>query len=50
VGHGQVAKNEDSAQEKLRLVLSMLAGDITATEAARRCGVSANLVKKWKHP
>jgi transposase len=37
------------AEEKMRLVLSVLAGEMTATEAARRCGVSPGLVTKWKH-
>ena len=33
----------------MRLVLAVLAGEMTATEAARRCGVSPALVTKWKH-
>jgi transposase len=38
-----------TAEEKTRLVLAVLAGEMTGTEAARRCGVSPNLVTKWKH-
>ena len=38
-----------AAEEKTRLVLAVLAGEMTGAEAARRCGVSVNLVTKWKH-
>ncbi|MBB3601885.1 transposase-like protein [Mycolicibacterium sp. BK556] len=37
------------AEEKLRLVLAVLAGEMTGAEAARRAGVSATQVTKWKH-
>jgi transposase-like protein len=37
------------AEEKMRLVLAVLAGEMTGAEAARRCGVSATQVTKWKH-
>lgn len=37
------------AEEKLRLVLAVLAGEMSAREAARRCGVSPDLVTRWKH-
>ena len=38
-----------AAEEKTRLVLAVLAGEMTGAEAARRCGVSVNLVTTWKH-
>jgi transposase len=38
-----------TAEEKAHLVLAVLAGEMTGAEAARRCGVSTNLVTKWKH-
>ncbi|MGE2837124.1 transposase [Mycobacterium sp. SMC-4] len=38
-----------AAEEKTRLVLAVLAGEMTGAEAARRCGVSSNQVTKWKH-
>jgi len=38
-----------SAEDKARIVLSILAGEMTGAEAARRCGVSAVQVTKWKH-
>ncbi len=37
-----------SPEEKTRLVLAVLAGEMTGSEAARRCGVSTGLVTKWK--
>ena len=37
------------AEEKTRLVLSVLAGEMTCSEAARRCGVSPGLVTKWRN-
>jgi transposase len=37
------------AEEKTRLVLAVLAGEMTGAEAARRCGVSSTQVTKWKH-
>jgi len=37
------------ADEKLRFVLSVLAGEMSAREAARRCGVSPDLVLKWRN-
>lgn len=37
------------AEEKTRLVLAVLAGEMTGAEAARRCGVSPVQVTKWKH-
>lgn len=33
----------------MRLVLAVLAGEMTGAEAARRCGVSPTQVTKWKH-
>lgn len=37
------------AEEKTRLVLAVLAGEMTCAEAARRCGVHAVTMTKWKH-
>ncbi|ORW21935.1 hypothetical protein AWC18_08125 [Mycolicibacter nonchromogenicus] len=37
------------AEEKARLVLAVLGGEMTGAEAARRCGVSSTQVTKWKH-
>lgn len=37
------------AEEKTRLVLAVLTGEMTGAEAARRCGVAATQVTKWKH-
>jgi transposase len=37
------------AEEKTRLVLAVLANELTCAEAARRCGVTAVTVTKWKH-
>jgi transposase-like protein len=37
------------AAEKTRLVLAVLAGEMTGAEAARRCGVASTQVTKWKH-
>jgi transposase len=37
------------AEDKTRIVLSVLAGEMTCAEAARRCGVSSVTVTKWKH-
>jgi transposase len=36
-------------EEKSRLVLAVLTGEMSAAEAARRCGMSATQVLKWKH-
>jgi transposase len=36
------------AEEKVRIVLSVLAGEMTGAEAARRHGVSVMSVSKWK--
>jgi transposase-like protein len=38
-----------AAEEKTRLVLAVLAGEMSAAEAARRCGVTAPQMLKWKH-
>lgn len=38
-----------AAEEKTRIVLSVLAGEMSGAEAARRAGVSSDLVTKWKH-
>jgi transposase len=38
-----------SADEKARLVLAVLANEMTCAEAARRCGVTAVTMTKWKH-
>jgi len=37
------------AEEKTRLVLAVLANEMTCAEAARRCGVTAVTMTKWKH-
>ena len=37
------------AEEETRLVLAVLANEMTCAEAARRCGVSAVTMTKWKH-
>jgi transposase len=37
------------AEEKTRIVVSVLAGEMTCAEAARRIGVSSAVVTKWKH-
>lgn len=37
------------AEEKTRLVLAVLAGEMSGAEAARRCGVSPVQVTRWKH-
>ncbi len=37
------------AEEKTRLVLAVLAGEMTCAEAARRCGVATVTMTKWKH-
>jgi transposase len=36
------------AEEKVRIVLSILAGEITVAEAARRAKVSEQSVGNWK--
>jgi transposase len=36
------------AEEKVRLVLSILAGEIAVAEAARRAKVSEQSVENWK--
>ncbi len=38
-----------AAEEKARVVLSVLAAEMTCAEAARRIGVSSVVVTKWKH-
>ena len=38
-----------AAEEKARLVLAVLANEMTCAEAARRCGVTAVTMTKWKH-
>lgn len=38
-----------AAEDKLRVVLSVLAGEMSAREGARRLGVSPDSVIKWKH-
>jgi transposase len=35
-------------EDKVRVVLSVLAGEMSGREAARRLGVSPDLVTKWK--
>jgi transposase-like protein len=37
------------AEEKTRLVLAVLANEMTCAEAARRCGVTTVTMTKWKH-
>lgn len=37
-----------AVEEKVRIVLSVLAGEMTGAEAARRHGVSEMSVSKWK--
>ena len=36
-------------EDKLRVVLSVLAGEMNCAEGARRLGVSRDSVTKWKH-
>lgn len=36
-------------EDKVRVVLSVLAGEMSGREGARRLGVSPDLVIKWKH-
>ena len=38
-----------AAEEKTRLVVAVLANEMTCAEAARRCGVTAVTMTKWKH-
>lgn len=38
-----------AAEDKLRVVLSVLAGEMNCSEAARRLGVTRDSVTKWKH-
>lgn len=40
--------SKKSPEEKLRVVLSVLRGEASAPEAARRAGVSENTVHNWK--
>ena len=42
-------RSKISAEDKVRLVLAVLAEEMTGAEAARRCGVSPVQVTKWKH-
>ena len=37
------------AEEKARLVLAVLANEMSCAEAARRCGVNPVTMTKWKH-
>lgn len=37
-----------SVEKKLRVVLSVLGGELTAAEAARRHGISETSIGKWK--
>ncbi len=37
------------AEEKVRIMLSILAGEMTVAEAARRAKVSEQSVGNWKH-
>ena len=37
------------AEEKIRIMLSILTGEITVSEAARRAKVSKQSVGNWKH-
>lgn len=49
---GEMARTRQSktpAAEKVRIVLSVLAGEMSAAEAARRHGLSETTVGKWKH-
>jgi transposase-like protein len=43
-----VAANEDPRRGKARIVLSVLAGEMTCTGPAQRIGVSSAVVTKWK--
>jgi transposase len=43
-----VAANEDPRRGKERIVLSVLAGEMTCTGPAQRIGVSSAVVTKWK--
>jgi transposase len=44
-----MAKPSDrSPERKLQVVLSVLRGELSATEAARRCGVAEQTVHNWK--
>ncbi|MGH3554440.1 MAG: helix-turn-helix domain-containing protein [Mycobacterium sp.] len=38
-----------SAEEKTRVVLMVLAGEMSCREVARRLGVAPDAVTKWKH-
>jgi transposase len=40
--------SKKSADEKMRVVLCVLRGEATATDAARRAGVSEQTVHNWK--
>lgn len=40
--------SKKSSDEKLRVVLSVLHGELTASDAARRAGVSEQSVHNWK--
>ena len=40
--------SKKSPDEKLRVVLSVLRGEVSASEAARRAGVSEQSVHNWK--
>lgn len=40
--------SKKSADEKMRVVLSVLRGEQSATDAARRAGVSEQTVHNWK--
>jgi transposase len=45
-GHGE---QRSLLRKRPAFVLSVLAGEMTCTEAARRVGVSGAVVTKWKH-
>ncbi|AFU01598.1 MULTISPECIES: transposase [Nocardia] len=42
------ARSRIPVEDKLRIVLSVLRGEMSVSEAARRRGVSAVAVSKWK--
>ena len=42
-------RTKKAADEKTRMVLAVLANEMTCAEAARRCGVTTVTMTKWKH-
>jgi len=49
---GEMARSRRTkipAEEKTRLVLAVLANEMTCAEAARRCGVTTVTMTRWKH-